>query len=349
MSQGNWTLFNELEDPELKRLASKLPNTILHSRADSTVKKYLGAFKRWKRWAATHDFDVIPARPHQFVLYLQHLSEIAKSKAAVEEACNATSWMHSCAGLISPMSDPFVRTTLDGLWRSLAKPVVKKEPVTVEMLEAIVADAHQSGTLMELRLATACVLGFAGFLRFNELVNLKPCNIKIQDDMLRIHIEHSKTDQLRQGDEVLIARTKSSVCPVSLLECYMKRAGISWEDHRFLFRPIQKTKRGEALRESGQISYSCLRDLFRKKLEFLGFPSGDFGLHSLRAGGASAAANAKVPDRLFKRHGRWKSENAKDGYIKDDMESRLEVSKSLGLYLFISVAAFFVALVVVIK
>ena len=48
----------------------------------------------------------------------------------------------------------------------------------------------------------------------------------------------------------------------------MKRASVSWEDHRYLIRSIQKTKRGEALRESGQISYSCLRDLFRKKLVF---------------------------------------------------------------------------------
>ena len=35
-------------------------------------------------------------------------------------------------------------------------------------------------------------------------------------------------------------------------------------------------------------------------------------MHSLRAGGATAAANAGVPDRLFKRHGRWKSESAKE-------------------------------------
>ena len=40
-----------------------------------------------------------------------------------------------------------------------------------------------------------------------------------------------------------------------------------------------------------------------------------YGLHGLRARGASAAANNGVPDRLFKRHGRWQSENAKDGYI----------------------------------
>ena len=111
----------------------------------------------------------------------------------------------------------------------------------------------------------------------------------------------------------------------------MEKAGVSWSDQRFLFRPIQKTKRGETLRESGQISYSCLRDLFRKKLSCLGFSPDNFGLHSLRAGGASAAANAGVPDRLFKRHGRWKSENTKDIYMKDDAESRPKVSESLGL------------------
>ena len=41
-----------------------------------------------------------------------------------------------------------------------------------------------------------------------------------------------------------------------------------------------------------------------------------WGLHSLRAGGALRAANMGISDRFFKRHGRWKSENAKDGYIR---------------------------------
>ena len=55
------------------------------------------------------------------------------------------------------------------------------------------------------------------------------------------------------------------------------------------------------------------------------------GLHSLRAGGASAAANAGVNDRCWKRHGRWTSETSKDGYAADSLERRLEVSKKLGL------------------
>ena len=48
-------------------------------------------------------------------------------------------------------------------------------------------------------------------------------------------------------------------------------------------------------------------------------------------GGASAAANSGVPDRVFQRHGRWKSATAKDGYVEDSTDVKLSVSKSLGL------------------
>ena len=43
-----------------------------------------------------------------------------------------------------------------------------------------------------------------------------------------------------------------------------------------------------------------------------------------------AAANGRVPDR---QHSRWHLENAKDGYVKDNLENRLTVSKTLGLQL----------------
>ena len=51
----------------------------------------------------------------------------------------------------------------------------------------------------------------------------------------------------------------------------------------------------------------------------------------LWSGGASAAYKCDVSDRLFKVHGRWKSENAKDGYVCEDLEKRLSVSKDLGI------------------
>ena len=58
------------------------------------------------------------------------------------------------------------------------------------------------------------------------------------------------------------------------------------------------------------MSYSRAREIVLCAFEAIGLPRQDYGLHSLRAGGASAAANAQVTDRLFKRHGRWKSDKA---------------------------------------
>ena len=52
------------------------------------------------------------------------------------------------------------------------------------------------------------------------------------------------------------------------------------------------------------------------------------GTRSLRSSGATAAADADVLDRLFKRHCRWASESAKDGYVQDSLSSRLAVSKA---------------------
>jgi len=56
-----------------------------------------------------------------------------------------------------------------------------------------------------------------------------------------------------------------------------------------------------------------------------------YGLHSLRIGGASAAANNDLPDRVIKKHGRWKSENAKDVYFREDIQHQLLVTLNIGI------------------
>ena len=58
---------------------------------------------------------------------------------------------------------------------------------------------------------------------------------------------------------------------------------------------------------------------------------GEYSLHSLRSDGATTATKAEIPNRVFKRHGRWKSDKAKDGYVQDSLEKLLSVSQSLGL------------------
>ena len=51
----------------------------------------------------------------------------------------------------------------------------------------------------------------------------------------------------------------------------------------------------------------------------------------MRSGGVPAAANLGVNDRLLKKHGRWKSNKVKGSDVHEDKESKLSVSRNLGL------------------
>ena len=74
-----------------------------------------------------------------------------------------------------------------------------------------------------------------------------------------------------------------------------------------------------------------MKGVFRRDLQSLGVEPSKFGLHSLRSGGATMVANSGVNDRVFQQNGHWKSEQAKDTYVDDNLEQRLEVSRFLGL------------------
>ena len=81
--------------------------------------------------------------------------------------------------------------------------------------------------------------------------------------MMAVKIQRSKTDQLREGDEILVTRTPNSTCPVSMLK--------------------QRYIRVTSIDQHNGIT------LFKKLIE-LGHPSNRFRLHSLRAGGETADA-----------------------------------------------------------
>ena len=140
--------------------------------------------------------------------------------------------------------------------------------------------------------------------------------------------ESSRTDQFRDGKWIVIARSDLPTCPVKALEEFISAAQIDLSGNLPLFRALATWSK-EMVRSQG-ISYTSAYELVKDALRGLTDVS-KLSLHSLGAGGATSSANAGIPDRLFKRHGRWVSENAKDGYVKDYFDSRLLVKRSLGI------------------
>lgn len=329
--------YQTLKSPVLQKLAATLPTTLLASRAENTTKTYEGELRRFKSWVSQFaELKYLPASPETVTLYLLSLIQGGKSSAVLLAANYAISWAHNLAGLSNPTAHITVKNVLEAGRRLNGKPVSKKSIITVDILAKIIAFCQDNAdSLPAVRSATLCLLGFAGFLRYNELSNIRRCDVRFHSEYMTLFIEKSKTDIYRDGRSIVIAKTNTMLCPVTMLQKYLNIVSLSDDTcDDLIFRSLSYCKasgRHRLRQEQRPLSYSTVRTSIKNLLISVGEDPSRFGVHSLRSGGASAAANNGVTDRMFKRHGRWKSETAKDGYVKDSLESRLSVTLSLGL------------------
>ena len=83
------------------------------------------------------------------------------------------------------------------------------------------------------------------------------------------------------------------------------------ENRKYVFKAIRFSKSKYSLcRLNMVLSYTRLREHLLEALENVGIDSSSFGLHSLRIGKATAAAENNVSERLIKIHGGWKTDYA---------------------------------------
>ena len=75
-------------------------------------------------------------------------------------------------------------------------------------------------SLSNLQTILICVLSFTGFLRFNDIIKLRRCDIIINKTFLSIFIEKSKTDVYREGSWVYRKKLDMAICPIELISQY---------------------------------------------------------------------------------------------------------------------------------
>ena len=213
---GIWLELYNISDPKLRELAEYLPLVALQSRAPSTAKKYAGAFYRWRKWATTKS----QVTHSQLSLYMWGcISYLIPG---------ANTWRRQLICVEDPTGHSLVKQVLEGAKHIFAHKADKKEPITPEILRSLVDKyAITHATLADIRTLIICLLGFAGFFRYNELAKIKECDLQFFKEYLEIFVESSKTDQYRDGALVMIARTGTEYCPVAMLERYMQLADIS--------------------------------------------------------------------------------------------------------------------------
>lgn len=337
-SVGRWTKDTlTSKDSNLQQLYDLLPTYCLNSKAKNTYKQYRYAFNSFCRWCKSFTPSVccMPASETDVSLYLVHLAQTSQSSSKIQTHVHAISWAHSLAGYTDPCGSSLVQSVKEGALRDTGRPVVKKEPISPQNLASLV-DLYGSNlsSLFDIRISCMCLLAFAGFLRFSELAQLKMSHVRIFTTHMILYIEGSKTDVYNKGNEVYISKTNTKTCPVSMLERYIKLSNIKASSCEYLFRGLSYCKKSNTYKlkkPNKPLSYTRTREIILSAFQSIGLDKTKFGLHSLRSGGATAAAVSGVNDRVFKKHGRWSTDKAKDGYVRENIEEKLSVSKNLGI------------------
>lgn len=318
-------------DNKLRNLANKMSSFIVESKAENTSKKYFYGFKRWKTFINEHNMSELPANPVHVALYLTYLIDKHCSPSVIDSAVYSIKWAHELNGFNDPTNNSYVKSLTESVKRLNGRPVVKKDPINNNILIDLCSLYESSEDLLIVRDLTMILIGYSGFLRYDELSSLKCKDITVFDDYLEIHISRSKTDQYRQGNKILISKGSTLACPFKMYNRYIKLASLDEKSDLFVFRPIFRSKGiAKLIHKNKKMSYTSAKENIVKRIRIVA-PNLNLGLHSLRSGGATAAAQSDVNERCIKRHGRWKSDTSKDGYIDDTFEKRMSVSQTLGL------------------
>ena len=101
----------------------------------------------------------------------------------------------------NPLDSSICHNFLEPAKRSNSSPIVKKLPVSPEIIRKIVGKfASPNANLRDLRLACLCALGFAGFFRYNELSSILPLHLEFHTDLVRTFVPQAKNDAYREGN-----------------------------------------------------------------------------------------------------------------------------------------------------
>ena len=159
------------------------------------------------------------------------------------------------------------------------------------------------------------LIGYAGFLRADELLNMSISDIIISPEHMQITVPKRKNDQFREGHSLYLNRSGKVTCPVAITEKLLALLPKS-DTSLPLIRRIVNSKSTQKFHEKKGVSYSTIRDDFKKFLKPFVSDVRAFGLHSIKSGAASNPDCRSLNDRLLDRHARWKSSASKHRYIK---------------------------------
>ena len=306
----------------LRPVAEAARDYAAHAKAENTLRAYRGDWRDFETWTAAHRLEALPATPETVALYAAALASRAKV-ATIRRRLATVSGAHRAAGFDSPTSSPAVSAVLAGIRRDKGDAQTRKAPAVTATLRRM-AEALPAG-LVGIRDRALLLVGFAGAFRRSELVGLRLEDVEFPLEGLVLTLRRSKTDQEGKGERVAIPHgANPETCPVRALSAWIEAAGISEGP---LFRSV--TRHGRISPEA--LSPEAVAIVVKRSASRVGLDPATFSGHSLRAGFATAAAQAEVPEWRIARQTRHRSLVILGRYIREANLFRKNAAAAVGL------------------
>lgn len=307
---------------ELSRIGEDAMDYVAAARAENTNRAYRSGWSQFEGWCKRHRRDALPAESETVALYVADLAARLKP-ATIDARLAAISAAHRAAGYESPTKAEAVRLVRRGVRRKVGTAQRQVRPVTVADLRAMVAHAgdHPAGH----RDRALLLLGFAGALRRSELVALEVGDVTESAEGLTLRLRRSKTDQEGQGRLVGIPYgSNPETCPVRAWRRWLDVSGIT---AGAAFRPVDRQGRVGAER----LGDRSVAHTVKRYAAAAGLDPEQMAGHSLRAGLATSAAAAGVPERVIAATTGHKGTTMLRRYIRDGSLFRENAAAQVGL------------------
>ena len=307
---------------EMAEIAADARDYVAASRAENTTRVYRTGWAQFTAWCDEHGVVALPAGAETVALYVADLAKDAKP-ATIDLRLAAISAAHRAAGHDSPTKAEPVRLVRRGVRRTLGTAQRQVRPLTVPELRTMLQGlGTDPGGCRDRALL---LLGFAGALRRSELVGLNVDDITGGADGLTLHLRRSKTDQEGAGRTLGIPfGSNPATCPVRAWRAWLEVSGIT---EGAAFRAVDRHGRLGPTR----LSAPAVALVLKRHAARAGLDPGEVAGHSLRAGLATSAAAAGVPERVIAEQTGHKGTAMLRRYIREGSLFRENAAGAVGL------------------
>jgi len=291
---------------------------IARSDAENTRTAYGQDWKRFEHWCESEGRTPLPATPQTFAEYVKHLANTPTERgtlpkpATIDRAMGTIGRRHNDAGMkLDRRAAAKVYKTYKRDWAHAGNAKSQAKPAIVAAIRAMV-NACDLATPTGIRDRAIVLIGFAIMGRRSEVTALNVSDITEHENGMIVLIRMSKTDQDAKGVKVPIRYADDpTLCPVVAVQTWlaaMERRGVKDGP---LFRRIDRNGRlggtpGAAGRGGARMSPQSVHDIIQRLAHASGLENAEeYKGHSLRAGGATAAAANRAPVSAISDIGRW--------------------------------------------